>query len=123
MTGDPPDVEEEGHVHEGPDPKDWAAAAPGLWDALLNVEHLARAQAALNGRVPPDYRAAQQEARQFLGTAADAQRGELAELVLRAYRVRLPQPDEAGLPTEAVGGFSGDSDGPGDGDHVRPVRE
>lgn len=125
MTEQPQEPEEAPvPVQEGPDPKDWPAAAHRLWDALLNVEHITRVQAALNGRVPPEHREQQQEARDFLTAAADAQRAELALAVLHTYGLKLPDPpEEAVLAPEVTGGFRGDGNGPGDRDHLRPVRD
>lgn len=114
MTGVP---EDDIPVHEGPDAKDWPEAAPKLWGLVLNIEFLTRIIEALDGPVLPEDRRVHGEALEFMVQARHDQRAVLAGMILHAYKVRLPE-EAADLPTEAVGGFSGDSDRPGDRDHV-----
>lgn len=110
-----PDQEDVPFV-DGPEPRQLPFAAPLLWDKVENIEALARLTAALDGPVDGDA-AEYQEVRSFLHAAAASERSELAPMILKAYRIALPQEPEP--PTEAVGGFHGDGDGPGDRDHVR----
>lgn len=109
-------------VHEGPDARDWPKAAPAMWGAVLNIEYLNRIVEALDGPVLSADRQVHAEAMEFFVQARHAERANLARMILDAYQVDPPGEDD-GLATEAVGGFSGDSDGPGDRDHLRPVRE
>lgn len=116
MSPEPGDVP----VHEGPDPKDWPDAAPQMWAAVLNIEALHRVSAAIGPWMQDEDERAMGGAREFVQNALRNQKAELAEMILHAYRVQLPEePEQA---TEAVGGFSGDGDGPGDRDHMRPVQ-
>lgn len=113
---------EEVPVHEGPDAKDWPKSAPAMWGTVLNIEYLNRIIEALDGPVLREDRRAHEEAMEFFVQARHAERGALARMILDAYRVELPEePDE--LATEVVGGARGDSNRPGDRDHLRPVRE
>lgn len=112
---------EEVPVHEGPDPHRW----PGREDIWPLAEDLRRADEMLellDGRVardgmPPAF----EEARSLLRAITAECAGKLAAALLAAYGV--PLPENAPEATEAVGGFSGDSDGTGDRDHLRRVRE
>jgi hypothetical protein len=104
-------------VHEGPDPHDWPAVAPRMWGLVLDIEYLDRIIAVLDGPVEPESAAVHGEARAFLDKSRRDQRADLAAMILHAYRVDPPG-EKQELPTEAVGGFSGDSDRPGDRDHV-----
>lgn len=103
--------------HDGPDPHQWPEAAPKMWDLVLDIEYLNRVIEVIDGPVAPEDEREHAEARDFLHGARSGQRAELARTILHSYRVELPE-----LPTEAVGGTSGDSDGPGDRDHLRGVR-
>jgi hypothetical protein len=87
-----------------------------MWGKVLNVEALTRILEAVEGAVVADLGPEVAEARSFLRASLDSERGELSAMILRAYHVELPQDPE--LPTEAVGGFRGDSDRPGNRDHV-----
>ncbi len=74
----------------------------------------------LDGKVardamPPAF----EEARTLLRAIAAGCAASLAEAILAAYGVILPE--EPDLATEAVGGIRGDSDRPGDRDHLRGV--
>lgn len=113
MTDQPEDIP----VHEGPDPKDWEDQAPKMWAAVLNIETLNRVKEAIGPFMPDEDERALGGTREFLHNALRDQRAELAAMILHAYKVLLPQ-EVADLPTEAVGGFRGDGDGPGDRDHV-----
>ena len=107
-------------LHSGPDPHDWPKEEHRLWSAILDIEALGRAIEALEGPVFPADTQVHEEARMFLGNARKNQRALLAELVLSAYQVPAPE-EPADLATEAVGGIRGDSDRPGDRDHLRGV--
>lgn len=115
MTGRPDP--EEVRVYNGADPRTWPQEERRLWGAMLDIEVLNRVIAALDGPVgDADVRFCD-AAHEFLERGLRAQRGLLSELVLGAYEVVLP--DEPASPaTEAVGGSSGDGDGPGDRDHM-----
>jgi hypothetical protein len=104
---------EEVPVHDGPDPHDWPDAAPKMWGLVLDIEYLNRIIEVLDGRVPDDAEAEHAEARSFLNESREAQRAVLSQMILHAYRVALPD-----LATEAVGGFRGDGNGPGDRDQL-----
>jgi hypothetical protein len=110
--------DEEIPVHDGPDPHDWPEVAPKMWGLVLDIEVLNRVIEAIDGRVPLGLERVHGEAREFLNGSRETQRAELAVMVLHAFRVQLPE-ETAGLPTEAVGGFHGDGDGPGDRDNLR----
>lgn len=104
-------------LHEGPDPRGW----PGRDDIWPLSEDLRQAEAMLDlldGKVARDgMPAAFEEARSLLRAIVAECAGRLAVALLSAYGVPLPvEPGE--LATEAVGGFRGDSDSPGDRDHV-----
>lgn len=117
MTEQPEEVP----IHEGPEPRELEDAAPKLWGAVLNIEALTRISAAVGPYTPDEVdERVLGGAREFLHNALQAQRFELSEMILQAYRVHLPDaaPD---LATEAVGGIRGDGDGPGDRDHLRGV--
>ena len=115
MTEQP--EEEETPVHDGPDPRRW----PGREDIWPLAEDLRQADSMLellDGKVardgmPPAF----DEARSLLRAIAAGCAGNLAVALLSAYGI--PVPEEPELATEAVGGFRGDSDGPGDRDHLR----
>lgn len=120
MTEAPED--EETPLHDGPDPRDWernsllsmAAEDVRAADAMLDL---------LRGTRPrPEMTRGYTEALVFLESVTVQAREVLALQLLNAYKIALPE-EPAGPPTEAVGGFSGDSDGPGDRDHLRRVRE
>lgn len=115
MTEQP--QEEEVPVHEGPDPRNWERDAPDLWAGVLNIEALDRVAAVLSGPAPKFTQGLVAEARTFLDRAREDQRAELSAMILAAFQV--PEPEE---PTEALGGFSGDGDGKGAGDHLRRVQ-
>ena len=108
---------EEVPVHEGPDAREWPEAAPVLWALVENIEFLDRIIKALDGPVLAEDRRVHGEAMEFMVQARHSQRAVLSEMILHAYRVTLPREDD-GHATEAVGGFSGDSDRPGDRDNV-----
>lgn len=109
--------QEEPSFHEGPDAKDWPKAAPALWGLVLNLEYLNRVIEALDGPVLAADRRVHGEALEFMVQARHAVRAELAEMILRSFRVPLPE-EPGELATEVTGGFRGDSDGPGNRDHV-----
>jgi hypothetical protein len=118
VSGDPEEVP----VHEGPDPRGW----PGRQDIWPLAEDLRQADAMLellDGKVARDVPApAFEEARSLMRAITAECAGKLAVALLAAYGVTLPE--EPAVPaTEAVGGFSGDSDSTGDRDHLRRVRE
>jgi hypothetical protein len=108
---------EEIPVHEGPDAKDWPEAAPRLWGLVLNIEFLTRIIEALDGPVLKEDRRVHGEALEFMVQARHEQRAVLAEMILHAYRVVLPE-EPGELATEVTGGFRGDGNGPGDRDHL-----
>jgi hypothetical protein len=103
--------------HDGPDPHDWPQQAPRMWGLVLDVEYLDRVIAVLDGPVAEGFEALRDETRGFLGRSREDQRAELAAMILRAYRVPLPGGTEPPA-TEAVGGFRGDGDSPGNRDHM-----
>jgi hypothetical protein len=111
------DQPEEVPVHDGPDAHEWPDVAPKMWGLVLDLEHLDRIIAALDGPVAPEDVPAHEEARSFLDKARLSQRADLAAMILHAYKVVMPE-EVADLPPEAVGGFRGDGNGPGDRDHV-----
>lgn len=105
-------------LYDGPDPRDWnrnsllsmAAEDVRAADAMAEL---------LRGTRPlPEMSAAYQEALGFLARIAVQARESLAAEILKAYRMELPG-EAAGLATEAVGGIRGDSNSPGDRDHLR----
>lgn len=114
--------EDDATVHEGPDAKDWPKAAPALWGMVLNLEYLNRVIEALDGPVLAADRRVHGEALEFMVQARHAVRAELAAMILGSFRVRVPE-EPGELATEATGGFRGDSDSPGNRDHLRPVRD
>jgi hypothetical protein len=87
-----------------------------MWGKVLNIEALTRTLEAVDGKVITDLGPQVAEARSFLRASLDSERGELSAMILRAYHVEVPE--DPGLPTEAVGGFGGDGNGPGDRDHL-----
>jgi hypothetical protein len=104
-------------VHSGPDPRDWernsllsmAAGDVRAADAMLEL---------LKGSGPlPAMARAYQEALSLLGAVAAQARETLADEILKAYGVELPE-ENPELPTEAVGGFRGNGDSPGNRDHL-----
>jgi hypothetical protein len=104
-------------VHEGPDPRAW----PGRQDIWPLAEDLRQADAMLellDGKVARDGMSpAFDEARAFLRSLAAAAADKLSAALLAAYGI---YPDgEGGFATEATGGFSGDGNGEGAGDHLR----
>jgi hypothetical protein len=113
VTSEPEEVP----VHEGPEPRRW----PGREDIWPLAEDLRQADAMLellHGKVardgmPPAF----DEARSLLRAIAAERASQLAEALLSAYGVPVPE-EPGGQATEAVGGFSGDSNGPGDRDHL-----
>jgi hypothetical protein len=103
--------------YDGPDPHQWMDKAPKILGLVLDIEMLDRTIKAINGGVPEGAELLHEAARDFLVKAREGQRAFLAEEILHTYRVQVPE-ETAEPPTEAVGGFRGDSDGPGDRDHV-----
>lgn len=113
--------EEEVPLHDGPDPRDWARNSL-LSMAAEDVRAADEMVELLRGKLPlPDMSRAYQEALSLLAAVGAQAREVLAVQLLSAYKVTLPG-EGAEPATEAVGGFSGDSDRPGDRDHVRRVR-
>ena len=116
MSGD---TEEEVPVHEGPDPHKW----PGrddIWPLREDLRHSDEMLELLSGKVardgmPPEF----EEARSLLRAISAECAGKLAAALLTAYGV--PLPERTPPATEAVGGFSGDSDSARDRDHLRGV--
>lgn len=111
---------EEVPVHEGPDPRKW----PGREDIWPLAEDLRQADAMLellDGKVARDgVSPAFDEARAFLRRLSATAADKLSAAILAAYGI---YPDEEGqFATEALGGFSGDGDGKGTGDHLRRVQ-
>ena len=115
------DEQEEVPVHEGPDPHKW----PGRDDIWPLAEDLRQADAMLellNGKVARDNMPlAFQEARHLVRAITEERAVALSLALLAAYGV--PVPEEQDPPaTEATGGFRGDGDGKGTGDHLRRVQ-
>lgn len=100
---------------EGPDPCTWPESVPRLWNSVLNIEALNRTIEAV-GPFKPEEDPLLAAGREFLHHARADERAALAQMILAAYKVPVPEP------TEAVGGFSGDGNGEGAGDHLRRVQ-
>lgn len=108
--------QEEVPVHDGPDPRDWRRNSL-LSMAAEDVQAADDMLELLQGKRPrPEMTRAYSEALIFLESVAVQCREVLAGQILNAYKVTLPE--EPGQATEAVGGFRGDGNGPGDRDQL-----
>lgn len=115
MTPEPEEIP----VHDGPDPRVWPGR-PDIWGPAEDLRQADAMLELLDGKVARDvFVPAFEEARSLLRAITVECAGKLSAALLAAYGVILPE--EPALATEAVGGIRGDSDRPGDRDHLRGV--
>lgn len=84
MPAEPEDTE--AAQWDGPDPREWPAHS-GIWDRVLDIENLARADRALAGSSAQVSGPAYDEARRFVTQLGQQLRGQLAMEILAAYGI------------------------------------
>lgn len=100
----PAEDEDQPPILDGPDPREWPIRAVAAWHLVLDIEHLDRISAAMNGPIAQDHTGpAYDAARSFLALAGGQLRTQLGEEICRMYGVPVPEEGETLSPFGAAG--------------------